>query len=341
MKNVILLSGEHIDLAVGELNGALKCLNSEIHPDLIDGRSVYFKDQIKEGVAARMGFAHFQGSVSFFEPTSEGAVNEAIDTSLDDMDRSRSISISILSPGGKGDLSRGSIFKKFDELARKRGFQVFHREPEQRCFFNVGEYISTGPITEETERGTVDERRGSKMPFNRPIVMEPKLARAMVNLSGLDEGSTLLDPFMGPAGLAIEAGHLGFNVIGIERDEKIFQGARINIEAQCIGDRVTTLHGDSRKMMDLDIWDDIPEIHGIVTDPPFGRSAPLMGEDPSKLIMEVVGIASEKMGSGSPLVMDTSKEENLGSIPGFELERSFSFRVHRSLTRFIGILKKQ
>ena len=63
-------------------------------------------------------------------------------------------------------------------------------------------------------------------------------------------------------------------------------------------------------------------------------------ESPSELIFEVISKASLKMESGSVIVMDTSREENLRNIVGFDLERTFGFRVHKSLTRYIGILRK-
>jgi tRNA (guanine10-N2)-dimethyltransferase len=179
------------------------------------------------------------------------------------------------------------------------------------------------------------------MPFRRPIVMEPHLARSMVNLTGLPPGSIILDPFMGPGGLSIEAGHLDYRVMGVERDPDIFRGALSNIEAQGLTQSITAHLGDSRNLSDYEWWGQLDHIDGIVTDPPFGRSAPLMGEDPTVLLKDVLGSAGRKMKTGSPLVLDTDRESNLSGLDGFELHRTFPFRVHKSLTRFIGVLKKK
>ncbi len=340
MKDLILLSGEDIELAAGELQGVLRSMNISSIPVLFDGRSAFFKDSVPNTIVEKMGFAHFHGIISYISERTEGIIGEAIDIGLKDASPSRTISIKILSPTGKDEFSRSSIFETFDKMSRERGFKVHHRDPEQKLFLNVGKYISSGMITLEADRDNTEERRGSKMPFNRPIVMEPKLARVMVNLSGLPPDSLILDPFLGPGGLAIEAGHLGYEVIGIERDEAIHEGALKNIRAQSLEDSIRHFCGDSRKMDEMEWWDKVKSIDGIITDPPFGRSAPLMGEDPSRLIVDVISKAAVKMRKGAVIVMDTSREENLRQIDGFELIRTFGFRVHKSLTRYIGILRK-
>ncbi len=45
--------------------------------------------------------------------------------------------------------------------------------------------------------------------------MSPKLARCMVNLTGVKENDLVLDPFCGTGGILIEAGIMGARVIGV------------------------------------------------------------------------------------------------------------------------------
>lgn len=341
MKDLVLLSGENVELATGELKGVLMSLGISCEPSFIDGRSVIFDADIPPEVVERMGFSHFLGRIAYSEKRDRGDVQAAIKAGLMKADPDLSISVKIHSPDGKDEFSRSYIFHNFDEMARKMGFRVHHRDPEQKLFMNVGDHIISGTVVRETDRDGTDRRRGSRMPFNRPIVMEPKLARAMVNLAGLKPGSLVLDPFMGPAGLALEAAHLGYEVVGIERDEEIHTGALNNIKAHGMDRNVMTYYGDSRTMDRLAFWEDLKNFDGIITDPPFGRSAPLMGEDPEKLFIDVASKASLKMKRGSPLVMDSDRVDIFHRIEDFELMVIHPFRVHKSLTRYIGKLMRK
>ncbi len=67
--------------------------------------------------------------------------------------------------------------------------------------------------------------------FFHPGVLMPRVARALANLSGIKPGELFLDPFCGTAGILIEAGLMGARVIGVDAQEKLVEGARMNLEA--------------------------------------------------------------------------------------------------------------
>ncbi|MGA1847905.1 MAG: TRM11 family SAM-dependent methyltransferase [Thermoplasmatota archaeon] len=207
-------------------------------------------------------------------------------------------------------------------------------------FIIVRDKAYIGWIGEWTQRNSAALRRGSRMPFNRPVMMDPRLARVLVNLSGLPPGSLILDPFLGPGGLAIEAAHLGLEVIGMEMDPVICKGARENVSHQGLSDSIRIIEGDSRELCKDPGSLGIAKIDGIITDPPFGRSAGTMGKDPGDLLVEVLREVADLMDAGAPLVLDSSSPGILENLPGFDLERRFDIRVHRSMTRSIGVLEK-
>lgn len=64
---------------------------------------------------------------------------------------------------------------------------------------------------------------------SRSGMLPPKLARIMVNLSGLSSGK-LLDPFCGSGVLVMEAALLGFNVIASDISEKAVEDTKKNLE---------------------------------------------------------------------------------------------------------------
>lgn len=339
MRSLVFLSGENPDLALGELKGVLKALGGATVAK-VDGRAVIFDKEVPDGTAVRMGLCHFSGSLFGTCEAVQPEIEELIGKYLDSSNKKKSISVKAVSPEGKEHLSTHSLFKTFDRISREREFKVHHRAPDVRVFLIVGSSVYIGTILKETRRELPRKRRGSSMPFRRPIVMEPPLARSMVNLSGLPPGSLIIDPFLGPGGLAIEAGHLKYKVIGVEKDPEILNGAISNIRSQGLEDHIQVHGGDSRYLDREDWWKELGDIDGIVTDPPFGRSAPLMGEDPSELLREVLSKCGKKLRTGAPLVLDTDREGNLQDIDGFELLRTFPFRVHKSLTRFIGLFEK-
>lgn len=337
MTSMIMLSGENIELAIGELEGVMEATGSDAGIMERDGRMIFLNKPLPEGSIQRTGFAHFLSKdIISSNDMAEDAIEPIIDEVMDSCDRNGSVSVKIISPDGKGFLSRSSLFNRFCRRATDSGFILHHRDPDQRIFISAGKRIHAGIIDEEVDRVTIRERKGSKMPFNRPIVMEPKLARVMVNLSGLPPGSIILDPFMGPAGLAIEAAHLGYRVIGIERDPDIFKGALENIRTQGLGDMIDANLGDSRNMDEMDLWEEIDTIDGIITDPPFGRAAPLMGERPGSLLKDVIDAAYPMIREGGVLVMDTNDRINFSNMDGFETDTIYDHRVHKSLTRYFG-----
>jgi tRNA G10 N-methylase Trm11 len=65
-----------------------------------------------------------------------------------------------------------------------------------------------------------------------------------------------------------------------------------------------------------------------------------MGKDPEELLVEVLKEVDDLMVPGSPLVLDSSSHEVLERLPGFHLERRYDIRVHKSMTRNIGVLSK-
>ncbi len=57
-----------------------------------------------------------------------------------------------------------------------------------------------------------------------------RLAQIMVNLLGLEQGKTVVDPYCGIGTFLIEGMIKGYNVIGIDNDNKVLEAARLNIK---------------------------------------------------------------------------------------------------------------
>jgi len=266
------------------LRGALHALGSDQRPEAMDNRAVYFSDILPTGISSRLAFGRFHGRLLEHTTPDWISIERALGKAAIHLDRTRSVSVKVVTPSRRGPISRADLFERSSSFLSQHGLRVHHKSPDQKLFVVMGERVGVGIIDEESDRTGFAMGQGARFPFSRSTVVEPKTARAMVNLSGLPCGATVLDPFLGPANLAIEAARLNLSVVGVESDPKVWEGAGDNIDAMSL------------------------------------RS---------------------KMSVGAPLVVDSDEEKTFEDIPDFTIDHVYSLRVHKSLTRFIGVLRKR
>ncbi|MFW3145869.1 MAG: RsmD family RNA methyltransferase [Thermoplasmatota archaeon] len=341
MDGFALLSGEQTDLAFLELKGAMNALGDERAVERRSEKVVLLKEGAPEGLAERSALCHFTGDLYSMSSEDLGDILRAVRNMLESLPVDIAVTLKVKAAGADGGPAASQLFDGAVALMKDLGIKVRHRSPDREMFLVLdGGTSYIGWITGRSARKELRGRSGSKLPFNRPIVMDPVLARAMVNITGLPPGRRVLDPFLGPGGLAIEAAKLGLHVIGIERDPVIFQGARSNFEHHGLSGYVSAYSGDSRKMDGLIGAGELRDIDGIITDPPFGRSAATMGEKADSLLKEVIAKAGGYLKKGSPLVLDSPESSVLEEIPGFRMENMIPIRVHRSMTRHVALMLK-
>jgi len=103
-------------------------------------------------------------------------------------------------------------------------------------------------------------RRAHLRPALHPSALHPKLARAMVNLSG---APSILDPFCGTGGILIEAGLMGIEARGSDLDVRQMERAKKNLRAFGL-ERISIALADALSV--------ITPAAAIVTDLPYGRN---------------------------------------------------------------------
>jgi tRNA (guanine10-N2)-dimethyltransferase len=119
-----------------------------------------------------------------------------------------------------------------------------------------------------------------------PHELDMKLARCIVNLSGLKEKDILCDPFCGTGTILLEAESMGINSIGIDFDKIMCKITRKNLAANGFGSKVINSGYEGI----LDIMD---TIDGIVTDLPYGISS-RASVSPKKLIKDFVSVIPKR-----------------------------------------------
>lgn len=175
-----------------------------------------------------------------------------------------------------------------------------------------------------------------KRPFFYPGSMSPKLARCMVNLTQINKGETLLDPFCGTGGILIEAGMIGAHVVGTDLDPKMVVGSIKNLSHCGIGDYYI-FRSDVRQL-NLHY-----KVDAVATDPPYGISASTGGEKSQKLCEEALLSLEKSIKDGGRICLATPHYFDMDMVlEGRKLEiiEQHHIRMHKSLTRVISVFKK-
>jgi len=187
----------------------------------------------------------------------------------------------------------------------------------------------------EIDRKSFEKRKAQHRPFFSPISLHPKLARALVNISEVTENKTLLDPFCGTGGILIEAALIKAKIIGSDISGKMVEGCKKNLEYYGI---------NNYRLFQCDIGEISRYVNGvdaIVTDFPYGRSTSVGGENIDTLYKRGAKAICEVLKKGGKAVVGLPNEDALGILDShLEREVVYSCRVHRSLTRYFGVYRK-
>ena len=157
------------------------------------------------------------------------------------------------------------------------------------------------------------ERRATQRPFFKPVSLEPRLARLAVNLAcGSLAAGACLDPMTGTGGFTIEAILSGRDAVGMDLDEEMIQGAKLNLE--WVGSEVNPfVQGDATNIK-ATLPDGIDTFSGVVLDPPYGRNS--QGSmDHHDLLEKTLQSAREVVQGGLTLILPSEPRSELLTRP--------------------------
>jgi tRNA (guanine10-N2)-dimethyltransferase len=341
MAGFIYLSGENIELARAEALAAMASLDLDHRNVEFRGRLAILDAEPPDNLVKRLGMCHFGGTVIVTSPPDKGPMMEAVSEAIEELPQGLSLAPLVRMPGGRGDLTADEIHHETERTILSKGRKLRLRNPDRTVFFHVSDEAFIGLVTRWSERGGLSSRRGSNLSFSRPVMMDPRISRSMVNLLAMPPGGRILDPFMGPGGLMMEAARLGYHCTGVELDPRVHEGAIRNMEGTGLSELLSPVLGDSRGICSLAPVTEHAPYDGMLTDPPFGRSASSAGDDPGALLRSVLGSARELIQEGGPVVLDVPDPDMVRDLEGFEPINMVRSRVHRSLTRHICVLRVQ
>lgn len=173
------------------------------------------------------------------------------------------------------------------------------------------------------------KRKPHSRPCFHPSTIEPKLARCLVNLSGLPLNSTIYDPFCGTGGILIEAGLMGFDIVGSDLDKKMVERCITNLKHSGIK-KYKVFHKNALKIDT--IYD------SIITDPPYGKASTTFSIKINDLYSQFFKNLEKISKKGQKIIFVTPSYAKFST--NFKIIDTIDFYVHHALTRKIHIFEK-
>ena len=192
-----------------------------------------------------------------------------------------------------------------------------------------GDRCYLGRLVCEPDRRALDARRPFSRPFFHPGVMMPRMARTLVNLSGIEPGEMLVDPFAGTGGTLIEASLLGVRALGFDIDPLMLGGTRLNLP----GAEVALADAARLPLRSA-------SVDAVVSDLPYGQSVQIRGETLDRLYDDSLREVARVLRPGRRAVIVTHRPIQEIATRHLAVLDRFEQRVHKSLTRRILVLQR-
>lgn len=320
------LSGPYYDLAVGEVKAVLESMGHSYEViGLEEGILVMETYASVNELGARLGLTH-----RIMEHLLTTDEKNLIDGTTGIAIPEGSVAVTTRRIGGKSADTRGINRGLGAELSKSNDIDL--DEPDHRVVVLVSENCVVGLLAHTLDKRPLADRLVKNRPYFSPVSLEPKLARALVNLSRPFEGMTVHDPFCGTGGILLEAADMGFGISGGDIDERMVDGCRKNLEN----------YGYEGEVIMGDVLENIPEhVDRIVTDPPYGRSSGSCGEDVESIYDRLFTTVDERLEPGGYMAVIFPKRCHCSyDRKGLVLQEIYATRVHSSLKRYFCLYRK-
>ncbi len=164
-------------------------------------------------------------------------------------------------------------------------------------------------------------------PGIHPSTMKPKLAAALINLTGINKG-VIYDPMCGTGGIIIEAAAMNLNVIGSDIDELMLKQAEKNIKH----------YNFKAKLFKQDAVKIKKAYNYIVTDLPYGKNTKTL--DQKKFYSEFLKQLKKILKIRAVIVFpDFIKHKSLIKRANLKLKQEYTYYLHRTMSRTICVIE--
>lgn len=319
-------------LAVFAANGTPLTILSD-HPRLLDGHAEVFEDEARP-ILARLGLSHIVARHLFDGVPgrwTEGARDCCLPAGI--RFAARYTRIDPDAPWSGSDVERevGALLAPGRHVELKRPELVVHAFLRKDRIFVGDEFWSSDPKT-------LDSRHVASRPYFSPVSLEPRVARALVNLLELRPGDVVYDPFCGTGGLLLEAAEMGFTCVGSDLDPEMVEGTRKNLAHY--GQSGTLFQSDVGHIEGGLAAAGVERVDGVVADLPYGRSASTGKEEHLTLYRRAAREVSRVVPKGARVVLGLPSREAVdAAAESLSLDAVFPVRAHKSLTRHFAVFR--
>ncbi|MFW5990937.1 MAG: DNA methyltransferase [Candidatus Nanoarchaeia archaeon] len=212
-------------------------------------------------------------------------------------------------------------------IHRRTGKPAQMKNPEAliEIFLHNNTAYVTKRVWENTDN--LEERKNHKRPAPHPTSLHPKLAKALVNLTGIKRGR-IIDPFCGGGGLLIEAGLMGLKCTGYDISQKMLEKCRKNLTYYNIKDF---------KLLQKDALQ-LEKSRYILTDLPYGKSS--TANELNNLYGEFLEVLANKLLKRAVVVFPSFYNyKSPIKKAGLKITKKFSWYIHKSMTRNIIVIE--
>lgn len=323
MKCLFELSKENIPLASDEIACLLLIRNSRmLSPNFLLG------DTNKESMVVRLALTRHSYEVLFY------CKNQKLRPYAKKMDWNKlirgSYSITLQCPDNSF-ADKGYLKAELQRIvhASLENPKVNLRTPSQSLVFLVFDDNTFCCRLIRHPSANFESRRPHKRPGFAPVSLDPKLARACVNLLG-PKASTIVDPMCGTGGFLIEAGLMNLNTLGSDICKKMLSKCKTNLEHFGI-------MGFDLRLADFFLAR--KTISHLITDLPYGRNTNIKDE---KLFYSSFFNKLEKVLTHTAVVLvpNTADIKYLQNSRTLKIIKEYSVYIHKTLTKRILLIKK-
>lgn len=317
---VLELAGEDDQFAIAEAHAAASNV-APLGPGLASATTLH-TDRLA-GLAYTRHASHIIANTT-------GTIDHAVDALRNaSLDRTGTAAVHARDIRGTAGIDTQAAERRLGEIIHTHGLDIDLETPdhELRALF-ANDICVLGWLHASSTRG-FGARAPTNKPFFKPGAMDPLDARAVANLAGAAPETTILDVMCGTAGILVEAGLLGADIIGIDVQREMVAGARQNL-TEYLHQDYSLIVGDARHLPIN------KQVDALVFDAPYGRQSKIKSQSSKALIKAAL---QEARLITNDVVM-ISDHDLSGQIEpaGWRCTNLFERRVHRSLTRYIHIL---
>lgn len=320
------LSGESKDMPLAE---AIRCLEAETDSfEVVKTGPGYmvasFDEQFLDPIADRIALTHSIGRyLGEYTPDDVSGLEQVVLPQGTFAVRAKRFE------GMMKDVDSQGLIRRIGGILSKNN-DVNLREPDTVVRMQMCDAVHLYIEQRVTDTDLLEKRKVGERPFFSPISLHPKFARALINLTGVKRGGTVLDPFCGTGGIVIEAAEMGMRAVASDFDEEMVIGCQENMDFYGLelADFDTVDIGE--------IGERFHEVDAVCTDPPYGRSTKTGGENIDHIYARAGESIPRSLRQGARAGIVLPHHVDFDTMT---LENVYLQRVHGSLSRHYHIFR--